>query len=293
MARSTHEKQLARARARRREERAERRRATTIVLSVVGVLVVATIALAGVLWLRGGDDDVADPAPVDASGQAADDAAAAATDASTAADDVGVEPCPSPRDVPDPRAGPYDVRPTADLGGSEVVTATVTTTCGEIVLALDAAGAPVTVENFVALAEDDYYDGVGFHRVVDGFMIQGGDPTGTGTGCVDASCETRLPGYGFDDELSLAEQVVAEEGGYPRGTLAMANAGADTNGSQFFIVQSREPYPLPPQYTVFGEVVEGLDVVDRIAAGPVQGQLAVDPAVITDVDVQRCAPSDC
>lgn len=118
-------------------------------------------------------------------------------------------------------------------------------------------------------------------------MIQGGDPTGTGTGCLDDACEQRLPGYTFDDELALAEQLVDASGGYPRGTLAMANSGADTNGSQFFVIQGDNGYPLPPQYAVFGSVVEGMDVVDRIAQGPVDGQLAVDPIIILSVDVQR------
>lgn len=168
--------------------------------------------------------------------------------------------------------------------------ATLVTTCGDIVLTLDAAAAPATVANFVALAEDGYYDGVGFHRVIDEFMIQGGDPTGSGNGCVDQtdpSCAERLPGYTFGDELELAEEVVATSGGYPRGTLAMANAGPDTNGSQFFIVQATPGYGLPPAYAVFGQVESGMDVVDRIAQGPTDGQLAVDPVRIVEVDVQR------
>ncbi|MBW3659866.1 MAG: peptidylprolyl isomerase, partial [Actinobacteria bacterium] len=148
--------------------------------------------------------------------------------------------------------------------------ATVETTCGTVVLELAASEAPTTVNNFVFLAEDGYYDGVPFHRVINGFMIQGGDPTGTGHGNGG-----QFPGYTFEDELSYAEEVVSAAGGYPRGSLAMANAGADTNGSQFFIVQAEPGYPLPPQYTLFGEVTEGMDVVDRIAQGPAEGDQAI------------------
>jgi cyclophilin family peptidyl-prolyl cis-trans isomerase len=252
------------------------------VLALVAVLVVAAVALAAVLLDRGDGDAEAD-------GDAA--AAAAAEDADVVAgtpDDADPEPCPLTADsLPTPPTTAYGDRPVVDLDGADVVRATLTTTCGEIVLSLDAAAAPTTVANFVALAEDGYYEGVGFHRVIDDFMIQGGDPTGTGTGCVDSACATALPGYTFEDELTLAEQLVADTGGYPRGTVAMANRGADTNGSQFFIVQAADPYPLPPAYAAFGEVESGLDVVDRIALGPAQDELAIDPVVILSVDVQR------
>ncbi len=128
--------------------------------------------------------------------------------------------------------------------------ATLETSEGTIEIDLFAEDSPRTVNNFVFLARDGFYDGVIFHRVIEDFMIQGGDPTGTGTGG---------PGYRFPDELDLAS-----ERGYPRGTVAMANAGPDTNGSQFFIMH--RDTPLPPNYSVFGEVREGLDVVDEIAS---------------------------
>ncbi|MBW3562690.1 MAG: peptidylprolyl isomerase [Actinobacteria bacterium] len=133
---------------------------------------------------------------------------------------------------------------------SKDYTATIETTEGTIEVDLFAEGSPRTVNNFVFLARDGFYDEVIFHRVIEGFMVQGGDPQGTGTGG---------PGYRFEDELE-----VAEERGYPRGTLAMANAGPDTNGSQFFIMH--QDNALPPNYSVFGEVTDGMDVVDAIAA---------------------------
>jgi cyclophilin family peptidyl-prolyl cis-trans isomerase len=117
---------------------------------------------------------------------------------------------------------------------------------------------PKTAENFRLLAEKGFYDGVIFHRVIKGFMIQGGDPTGTGRGGQSAW------GGRFDDEINRASELY--RGPYAKGTVAMANAGPNTNGSQFFIMHS--DYQLPPSYTKFGRVVEGQDVVDKIATSP-------------------------
>lgn len=130
---------------------------------------------------------------------------------------------------------------------------TIETNKGKIVFETYDADAPNTVANFIKLAEGGFYDGVIFHRVIKGFMIQGGDPTGTGMGG---------PGYKFDDELNPATDSYKK--GYVRGTVAMANAGPNTNGSQFFIMH--QDYPLPNNYTIFGHVVEGMEVVDAIAS---------------------------
>src|SRR5215212_5203609 len=115
---------------------------------------------------------------------------------------------------------------------------------------------PKTAENFRLLAEAGKYDGVIFHRVIKGFMIQGGDPTGTGRGGASAW------GGRFDDEINRSSELY--RGAYTKGTVAMANAGPNTNGSQFFIMHS--DYALPPSYTKFGRVIEGQDVVDKIAS---------------------------
>jgi len=128
-------------------------------------------------------------------------------------------------------------------------TATMQTTVGPIVFELFDEDAPKTVANFVTLAGEGFYDGVTFHRVIPDFMIQGGDPTGTGSGG---------PGYTFEDELNT--QLVV------RGALAMANSGPNTNGSQFFIVTADACPWLDGKHTVFGRVTEGMDVVDAIAA---------------------------
>lgn len=126
-------------------------------------------------------------------------------------------------------------------------TATMNTSMGTLVIALDAINAPLTVNNFVFLAGYHYYEGVTFHRIINGFMCQGGDPTGTGRGG---------PGYRFADEPVKQR--------YQLGSLAMANAGPNTNGSQFFLISGPSGVGLPPQYNHFGQVVKGLETVDAM-----------------------------
>jgi cyclophilin family peptidyl-prolyl cis-trans isomerase len=142
----------------------------------------------------------------------------------------------------------YDSAPEMTIDLDRSYTATLDTNHGEIVIEFDPVRSPRTVNNFVFLAREGYYDGVVFHRVISGFMIQGGDPTGTGRGG---------PGYNFRDELE-------GEGSYRRGTVAMANAGPHTNGSQFFICHT--DVGLPHSYTIFGTVTSGLETVDAIAS---------------------------
>ncbi len=131
-------------------------------------------------------------------------------------------------------------------------TITIKTNMGDITFQTYDADAPNTVKNFITLAEKGFYDGVIFHRVIDGFMIQGGDPTGTGMGG---------PGYTFADELNPNADSYKQ--GYKKGVVAMANAGPNTNGSQFFIMVADKP--LPNLYTIFGSVVLGQDVADAIS----------------------------
>ena len=148
-------------------------------------------------------------------------------------------------------------------------TATMHTSEGDIVIELYDADAPKTVENFRKLAGDGFYDGLVFHRVIKDFMIQGGCPQGTGTGG---------PGYQFDDEFNQHKVV--------RGALAMANAGPNTNGSQFFIVTTEAAPWLDGKHTVFGRVTGGMDIVDAIEAVPTgAGDRPVDPPVIESVDL--------
>ena len=135
-----------------------------------------------------------------------------------------------------------------------MASATLSTDKGDIIVDIFTEGAPKAANNFLDLARKGFYDGVIFHRIVPGFVIQGGDPTGTGRGG---------PGYTFEDE--------PVKGDYYRGTLAMANAGPNTNGSQFFICLADLAGRLPKSYTIFGQVTKGMDVVDAIAAGKLGG----------------------
>ena len=148
-------------------------------------------------------------------------------------------------------------------------TATITTTEGAITVELFDEDAPKTVQNFKKLAQDGFYDGVIFHRVIKDFMIQGGDPTGTGTGG---------PGYTFEDEINQHKVV--------RGALAMANAGPNTNGSQFFIVTTPAADWLDGKHTVFGRVTDGMDAVDAIEGTRTgAGDRPLEPQTIERVEL--------
>jgi peptidyl-prolyl cis-trans isomerase B (cyclophilin B) len=147
--------------------------------------------------------------------------------------------------------------------------ATMYTNHGPIEVELHDEDAPKTVENFRKLAADGFYNGVIFHRVIPNFMIQGGDPTGTGTGG---------PGYTFEDEINEHKIV--------RGALAMANAGPDTNGSQFFIVTTEEATWLDGKHTVFGKVVSGMETVDAIEGQPTDSRdKPVEDAMIDRIEL--------
>ncbi|MEI6843182.1 MAG: peptidylprolyl isomerase [bacterium] len=151
---------------------------------------------------------------------------------------------------------------------------TIETNYGKIVFETYTADAPNTVANFITLANKKFYDGLTFHRVIKGFMIQGGDPNGNGTGG---------PGYQFADELNPA--TASYKAGYKKGVVAMANAGPNTNGSQFFIMTA--DYPLPNNYTIFGKVVSGQDVVDKIASVKTgANDKPVEPVVMKSVTVK-------
>lgn len=163
----------------------------------------------------------------------------------------------------------YDSAPDLSIDLDKAYSAVIHTSAGDISVEFYASEAPQTVNNFVHLAKDGFYNDVIFHRVISGFMIQGGDPTGTGRGG---------PGYQFRDELGHAKSS------YDRGTLAMANSGPNTNGSQFFIMHA--DYPLPNQYSIFGKVTDGLEIVDAIAAAAKGAQdRPIAPVSITGVDV--------
>jgi cyclophilin family peptidyl-prolyl cis-trans isomerase len=153
--------------------------------------------------------------------------------------------------------------------------ATINTTQGSFTIQLNDTQTPKTVNNFVTLSKKGFYDNTIFHRVIKGFMIQGGDPTGTGAGG---------PGYTFEDEPFAGE--------YKRGIVAMANSGPDTNGSQFFIMH-KDSNSLPKNYVIFGNVTEGLHIIDKIAEAPVgkndMGELSKPekPVKITSIEIKE------
>jgi cyclophilin family peptidyl-prolyl cis-trans isomerase len=168
----------------------------------------------------------------------------------------------------------YPGPPEMKIDPSRTYIATIETNRGDIVVQLYADVAPNTVNNFICLATEDYYDGVVFHRVMRDFMIQTGDPTATGRGG---------PGYQINDELP------GEELNYVEGTVAMANAGPNTNGSQFFINHANNTNNLQKNYTIFGQVIEGMDVVNTIAEVPVSpnesGENSKPAVTITVLDI--------
>ena len=205
--------------------------------------------------------------------QATIDAAVAAAiqESTTAPKRAGEkEATPHPRTVHSDSIQQWSEPPSQIIDVSAMYSAVLHTSVGSITVELLTEEAPNTVNNFVFLSREGFYDNVIFHRTIEGFMIQGGDPTGTGGGG---------PGYTFADE--------PVHRAYSRGVMAMANAGPNTNGSQFFIMHT--DYPLPPSYTIFGQVVAGLDIVDAIVAAPTllegEGSTPVNPVVIQSVEI--------
>lgn len=170
-----------------------------------------------------------------------------------------------------PQQRKFDEEPPMVIDANRRYVATMTTSHGTMVIALDPLAAPKTVNSFVFLARYHYFDGIVFHRIIPGFVLQGGDPTGTGSGG---------PGYRFADELPAA-------GRYKVGSLAMANSGPNTNGSQFFVISGPDGVRLPPLYSHFGEVVSGLDVVERIDAVGTRSGSPTERVMIESVTIEE------
>jgi len=170
-----------------------------------------------------------------------------------------------------PKKQRFSAPPPMVIDPEKRYTATMETTKGTLRIALDPVAAPKTVNNFVFLARWHYYDGVHFHRVIPGFVLQGGDPEGTGRGG---------PGYQFADELP-------KPGRYEIGSLAMANAGPNTNGSQFFVICGPDGAGLPPLYSLFGKVVSGLDVVSVIEKVGSRSGAVSEKVVINSVTIEE------
>src|SRR6516165_5577504 len=192
---------------------------------------------------------------------------------STSREDVITMATPTPPnpDGSSPQQRKFDDEPPMIIDTDKRYVATMVTSHGTLVIALDPLAAPRTVNSFVFLSRYHYYDGIVFHRIIPGFVLQGGDPTGSGSGG---------PGYRFPDELPPA-------GRYKVGSLAMANAGPDTNGSQFFVISGPDGVRLPPLYSLFGEVVSGLDVVEKIDAVGSRSGSPKERVVIESVTVEE------
>lgn len=252
-------------RAMRREEELKRERNKATKRRALRISIAVIAALAGVVfiaWLGGAfDGDEAAPATTVAPGP--DD---------PGPDDPDATPVPTgcpATDGSEAQRRQFDAPPPMCLEDGVQYSAVVTTNFGSYTIELDAEAAPMTVNNFVVLARYRYFDDTRCHRIIPGFVVQCGDPTATGTGG---------PGYRFDDELP-------EAGQYQLGSVAMANSGPNTNGSQFFVISGPQGEALPPAYSLFGQVVDGLEIIAEIdALGSADGT-PVQPVQIRSVEI--------
>ncbi|MEM9561705.1 MAG: peptidylprolyl isomerase [Actinomycetota bacterium] len=260
-----------------KDERRDRMRQFGYIGTIVGVVLVAAIAL---FVIAGGDDDEAADAGSDDTTESTDDAGStddatdSAEDSAEAEEVEAAEPIPCPAaDGSSERTVDFPAPPPDCLTEGATYTAVFDTTAGEIVAELDPAQAPLTVNNFVYLARYHYYEGSTFHRVIQDFVIQGGDPTGDPPG-------TGGPGYTIDEE-------VPEPGEYQLGSLVMAKrTPPSTTGAQFFIVTGPQGEALPNQYSLFGQVTEGLDVATAIQGVETAGaDQPVEDVIINSIEI--------
>lgn len=229
--------------ARRAELEAARRRKARRNQSVtLGVIVIIAVLIV-ILVTQGGSSKSK------ASTSKANTSTTAKPTTTTTGTPVAVAPVCPKVDGSSPTERKFTAAPPTCINPAKHYSADVTTDVGSFTISLDVSAAPKTVNNFVFLARYHYFDGIIFHRVIPDFVVQGGDPTGTGSGG---------PGYSFADELPKA-------GAYQIGSVAMANSGPNTNGSQFFIVVGSQGVALPPKYSLFGQVTSGMSVVNQIA----------------------------
>jgi cyclophilin family peptidyl-prolyl cis-trans isomerase len=289
MSKRSRDRQLAKLAAKRQAERyAATRRRNLIVGAVAGVLALIVV-IVGLGFLLGDDTDVAAPStspsasPTGTPSASPEPGTQTGTVTPTAANETGAVACgaeaPPTAGEPKPQfAGP----PPMKIDRQATYTATMVTSCGTIVIELEGKRAPQTVNSFVFLARKGFFDGQYFHRLDTSIdVVQGGDPSGTGS---DG------PGYAIPDELKGNES-------YTPGTLAMANAGPNTGGSQFFLITGPAGTNLDgnPLYTIFGRVIEGLDVAQRIQALPIvdpnaadlSGQRPVDAVYIAEHTIRK------
>lgn len=289
------DRQRANREAARAEAEAKERRARWLRNGRNGAIIAAVVIIAGVLFSlsRSDDESTSTTGAADETESTAASDTTVASDTTTAVDTTAPQsqttapfttmpegavdslayvqfralPVACGGDLPEPAAEMSFDAP-GDAGVGDGATATFATSCGDIVVELDTENAPEAVNSLAFLAGEGYFDGTVSHRISPGFVFQAGDPTATGTGG---------PGYNFADELPPDDFV------YERGVLAMANSGPDTNGSQFFLVF--QDSPLPPNFTPFGRVIEGLDVLDRLEQVPVNGETPLEAVYLERVVV--------
>ena len=256
------QKELHRTRAEQARQQAEAaaRRSKLIRLSIPIVLLVVVLGL--FVYFSGNNDTTTSTKATTTTSSPANGAsttsapavpAAALKGPATGASIKGDTPCPK-ADGSSARTSTFEKAPPMCIDARKTYTAKFATSKGNFTITLDTNKAPKTVNNFVVLSRYHFYDGIDFHRIIADFMIQGGDPSNPPTG-------SGGPGYKFDDELP-------KQGEYAVGSIAMANSGANTNGSQFFIITGAQGTSLPPSYSLFGKVTEGLDVVSAIGKVP-------------------------
>jgi peptidylprolyl isomerase/peptidyl-prolyl cis-trans isomerase B (cyclophilin B) len=258
-----------------RAQRSEKRRSRLGLFAVIGAFVLALLLL---VRFAGNGDETADDSGLDP-----DPATTTVPEIETleitlpepGGSLTGETPCPA-ADGSSERITSFEAAPPLCIDPSKIYTAEVSTTKGDYTIELDAEAAPNTVNNFVVLARYHYYDGVPFHRIVPGFVVQGGDAVGPSPGIGN-------PGYQFDDELPAA--IAGSDTFYQNGSVAMANSGINTNGSQFFVVTGENGENLPPQYSRFGQVIEGIDVVMDIEAVGSPSGSPTEEVIITAVTI--------
>jgi cyclophilin family peptidyl-prolyl cis-trans isomerase len=243
-----------------------RRRLLALVPGVVGI---------ALLTACGSVQPAATPKSAAEAAQATPASAAASPAPASPAAASAASPAAASQEGAKPVANQWSSPPAMALDQNKKYTATIKTSLGDMAAELYSKDAPNTVNNFVFLANQHFYDGVIFHRIIKEFMVQTGDPTGTGRGG---------PGYKFNDELSGPQT-------YTKGTLAMANAGPNTQGSQFFICDGAGAERLPKNYTIFGKVTTGIETLDKIAGVQVkqgaggENSSPVDPPKITSITI--------
>ncbi len=249
----------------------QRTRSRLITYGALAAVIVLAVVGFSALNSDGGDDDRAtsgDVTPTTAAPATAEPGVAAPAPGGRIEGDTE---CPA-EDGSSERITSFAAAPPMCIDETATYTAVVDTNLGEFTIELDAAKAPATVNNFVVLARYGYYDGAPFHRIIPGFVIQGGDAVGNPLG-------TGNPGYAIDDELP-------EAGEYEIGSVAMANSGPNTNGSQFFVITGDSGVALPPLYSLFGTVTSGLDVVREIeSAETTTGDVPVESIIINTVTI--------